>query len=40
MWENLSVSEYYAEKETIMWDKMAKYVLRGNNLICSIHDKK
>ena len=40
MWENLSVSEYYAEKETIMWDKMSAYVLRGNDLISSIHDNK
>ena len=34
------VSEYYAEKENIMWDKMSNYVVRGNNLISSIHDKK
>ena len=40
MCENLSVSEYYAEKETIMWDKMCAYVLSGNDLISSIHDKK
>ena len=27
-------------KETLMWDKMSNYVIRGDNLICSIHDQK
>ena len=38
-WENLEVSEYCADQETIMWDHMAKYVDKGNEYIKLINDK-
>ena len=40
MWLNLEVSEYYAQKETIMWENMAKYVEKGNDYISMLHDTK
>jgi hypothetical protein len=40
MWLNLEVSEYYAQKETIMWENMAKYVEKGNDYISMLHDTR
>ena len=40
MWLNLEVSEYYAHKETIMWEHMAKYIEQGNIYISMLHDTK
>jgi len=40
MWLNLEVSDYYAQKETIMWEQVTKYVEKGNEYISFLHDTK
>ena len=40
LWINLDVSEYYAQKETIMWDNIANYVEQGNKYIVLLNDRQ
>jgi len=40
IWQQLHISEHYANKETIMWNRLSNYVEQGNKYISSIHDNK
>ena len=40
MWLNLEVSDYYAQKENIMWENMVRYVEKGNEYISLLHNFK
>ena len=39
IWQQISISEHYSSKETIMWNHLSNYVETGNLYISSIHDE-
>ena len=40
IWQQLHVSDHYASKESIMWNRLSDYVEKGNEYISAIHDNE
>ena len=40
IWQQFDISDNYACKETIMWNRLSNYVEQGNVYISAIHDNK